>query len=91
MKAMAIIPFDDLVEGVSREPGDVFEVDEARFAEINGTEFGQLVKPAEPETKPEPEPETELETEPKPEPEPNQKAGNKKPAAKRKTTAKKAE
>ncbi len=46
MKVIAILPFDDLQEGVSREAGDSFEVTEERFEEINSTEFGQLVKPA---------------------------------------------
>lgn len=47
MKAIAILPFDDLQDGVSREPGDVFECTAERFEQINSTEFGQLAKAAE--------------------------------------------
>lgn len=47
MKARALAPFDDLKEGVPRAKGDVFEVTEERFEEINSTTFGTLVETVE--------------------------------------------
>ena len=56
MKVEAILPFDDLQDGVPREPGDVFECTAERYEQINSTEFGQLVKSVEPEPGSEPKP-----------------------------------
>lgn len=42
MKARCIAPFYDKRAKADREPGDVFECTEARFKEINSTEFGEL-------------------------------------------------
>ena len=46
MRARAIREFNDLKEGKLRKEGDVFTVSKARFNEINGTEWGQLVEEA---------------------------------------------
>lgn len=42
--------FRDLTSDVFRNVGDAFEVDEGRYAEINGAGYGQLVEPV-PEAK----------------------------------------
>lgn len=44
MKARAIIPFYDLKEQVDRDKGDEFECSEARFKEINSTQFGTIAE-----------------------------------------------
>ena len=47
MKVKAIKLFEDIQAKVDRKPGDVWEVDEARFESLNSTEFGQLVEAVE--------------------------------------------
>lgn len=42
MRARCIAPFYDKKAKADRAPGDVFECTEARFKEINSTEFGEL-------------------------------------------------
>lgn len=44
MVAECIVRFKDIDAGVLREAGDRFEVSPERFAAINGTRYGQLVK-----------------------------------------------
>lgn len=44
MKVKAIREFDDLKAKCRRPKGVVFECTEARFNEINGTDFGKLVE-----------------------------------------------
>lgn len=44
MKVKAIQGFDDLKAKVFRDKGAVFECDEKRFEELNGTQYGQLVE-----------------------------------------------
>lgn len=46
MRARVLRDFNDLKEGVVRRKGDVFEVDEERFAQINATKHGKLVEKA---------------------------------------------
>ena len=53
MKVKAIKLFEDIQAKVDRKPGDVWEVDEARFEALNSTEFGKLVEAVE-EPKPAP-------------------------------------
>lgn len=52
MKARVIVPIFDGTAGCPRKPGDVFEVSEERFAEMNSTAAGTVVEaveqPAEP-------------------------------------------
>lgn len=43
MKAKALKKYTDLKEGKVRSIGDVFEVTEKRFKEINSNTFGPLV------------------------------------------------
>lgn len=50
MKVRCTRGFRDIVAGVFRNIGDEFEVDERRYAEINGAGYGQLVEPV-PEAK----------------------------------------
>jgi len=49
MRAKALTLFKDLKEGVARKKGDVFDVSEERFEEINSTRYGKLVKKEEAE------------------------------------------
>lgn len=44
MKAKVIVQFYDIPEKVTRKPGEEIEVTEARFKEINSTEFGDLIE-----------------------------------------------
>ena len=53
MKVKAIKLFEDIEAKVDRRPGDVWEVDEARFESLNSTKYGQLVEAVE-EKKPAP-------------------------------------
>ena len=48
MKARVVRRFDDLVERVSREVGDVFELTAERLEQINAAGYGTLVEPVEP-------------------------------------------
>lgn len=50
MKAKAIKPFVDKVEGVTRKIGDAFDASEERLEEINSTQFGVLAKAVTEET-----------------------------------------
>lgn len=53
MRVEAMRRFRDLQAGCARKQGEVFETSEKRLEELNGTRFGQLVKPlARPETNP---------------------------------------
>lgn len=47
MKAKAIVPFFDKVAEVTRSMGEEFECSDARFKEINSTEFGILAEAVE--------------------------------------------
>ena len=42
MKIQATRKFIDIKEGVTRKKGDIFDVTEERFEEINGTKYGIL-------------------------------------------------
>jgi hypothetical protein len=44
MLVECIVGFRDLDAGILRDAGDRFEVSPERFAAINGTRYGQLVK-----------------------------------------------
>lgn len=44
MKARVLKPFRDLQEGVKRAKGEVFDLSQERFKEINSTRFGKLVE-----------------------------------------------
>lgn len=45
MKVRVVKPFRDLKEGVKRdEVGEVFEVSQSRYKEINSTKYGKLVE-----------------------------------------------
>jgi hypothetical protein len=52
MLVLALKTFRDLKERKLREAGDVFEVTEERYKEINGSRYGQLVGPKPEEPKP---------------------------------------
>ena len=58
--------FLDMAENTRRTVGERWEVDEARYGEINSTRFGQLVEAVETEPESEPEPEREPEEAAKP-------------------------
>lgn len=47
MRAKALTLFKDLKEGVVRKKGDVFDVSEERFKEINSTGYGKLIEEVE--------------------------------------------
>ena len=49
MRAKALTLFKDLKEGVVRKKGDVFDVSEERFKEINSTGYGKLIEEVEEE------------------------------------------
>ena len=44
MKAKVIRKFIDLKANKTRNPGEIFEVTQKRFEEINSTSFGPLVE-----------------------------------------------
>ena len=44
MQARVIVPIFDMAAGCSRKGGDVFEVSEERFAEMNSTHAGKVVE-----------------------------------------------
>lgn len=44
MKVKALKLFRDKDKNVPRNPGDVFDVTEKRFKELNSTKFGTLVE-----------------------------------------------
>lgn len=44
MKVRAIAPFYDLKEKCDRKPAEVFDCTEARFKELNTTEYGTLAE-----------------------------------------------
>lgn len=47
MKVKAVAPFLDIKANADRKVGEVFECSEARFKEINATEYGVLVEAVE--------------------------------------------
>ena len=68
MKVRCTRGFRDLTSDVFRNIGDTFEVDEGRYAEINGAGYGPLVEPF-PETKKRTKAEKPVEPEPEKAPE----------------------
>jgi hypothetical protein len=44
MKVQALEQFNDMIEKVMRRKGDIFNVTEKRFEEINSTSFGILIE-----------------------------------------------
>lgn len=50
MKVKTLKPFHDKKEGVTRKPGDTFDVSEERYNEINSTKVGTLVEAVAEET-----------------------------------------
>ncbi len=63
MRIRCLKGFNDLSEGKWRSPGDEWEAEPSRLAEVNAAGYGQLaeeVRETEPKTAPEP-PETERE------------------------------
>lgn len=44
MKVRALEQFNDMTEKVMRRKGDIFNVTEKRFEEINSTSFGVLIE-----------------------------------------------
>ena len=65
MLVECIRDFKDMAAGVMRQAGEQYDVDEERFAALNATRYGQLVKAVEAEPEPEPEPEPEEAAKPK--------------------------
>ena len=45
MKVEVVREFNDLKEGVGRKVGEQFVCSKDRFAQINSTEFGAMVRP----------------------------------------------
>lgn len=45
VRVMALSRFNDLLEGVTREPGEEFDATSTRVEEINGAGYGPLVVP----------------------------------------------
>ena len=48
MKVRCVKPFTDLLAGVERRVGDVWDASQARLDAINATSYGQLAVSAEP-------------------------------------------
>lgn len=44
MKVKTLVEFKDLKEKITRKFGEEFEVNKARFKEINSTKYGKLVE-----------------------------------------------
>ena len=56
MLVVAARDFMDVKAGVNRQAGSAFEVDEARYAEINSTSNGRLAWRVAPDEQPAPKP-----------------------------------